>query len=113
LTASTAAPNHRSVHAETDIDSLGGSWIGFLWQYGTTVGQDSAAGVVSWYGAPGTCAWEGVALARFTPDSASACARATFNVQLALRNAGPIPALTRVTVPAQPIPAMRFVEVNF
>ncbi len=111
--ASIAARNHGTVHSETDIDSLGGSWLGFLWQHGTTVGQDSAAGVVSWYKAPGNCAWEGVTLARFTSDSATACTPATYNVQLTLRNAGAIPSLSHVTLPAQPIPAMRFVDVGF
>ena len=113
LTAPTTAPKHSGVHAAVDVDSLYGSWLGFLWQHGTTVGQDSAAGVVSWYGAPGRCAWEGVPLARFRSDSASACTPATYNVQLVLRNSGPIPSLTHVSLPAQPIPAMRFVDVNF
>ncbi len=53
LTASMTARNYGTAHAETDIDSLGGSWLGFLWQHGTTVGQDSAAGVVSLVRSPG------------------------------------------------------------
>jgi hypothetical protein len=115
LAASISTPNHPHppTHAAVAIDSLGGAWLGFLWQHGTTVSQDSAAGIVSWYEAPGGCTWLGVPLARFKSDSASACARATYNVQLALRNTGTIPSLTQVTLPAQPIPAMRFVDVNF
>ena len=113
LAASVSSPNHPRTHAAVAIDSLDGAWLGFLWQHGTTVSQDSAAGIVSWYEAPGGCTWLGVPLARFKSDSASACARATYNVQLALRNTGTIPSLTQVTLPAQPIPAMRFVDVNF
>jgi hypothetical protein len=113
LAASIAQPNLPRTHATVAIDSLGGAWIGFLWQHGTTISQDSAAGIVSWYEAPGGCAWLGVPLSRFKSDSASACTRATYNVQLSLRNTGTIPSLTEVTLPAQPIPAMRFVDVNF
>jgi hypothetical protein len=113
LAASLSSPNHPRTHAAVAIDSLGGAWLGFLWQHGTTVSQDSATGIVSWYEAPGSCTWLGVSLSRFKSDSTSACARATYNVQLALRNAGTIPSLTQVTLPAQPIPAMRFVDVNF
>jgi hypothetical protein len=113
LTASRGARGNRAVHAEVDIDSLYGDWLGFVWHRGTTISEDSAAGVVSWYGAPGKCTWAGVPLARFDADSAAGCVPATYNVQLALRNGGPVSSLTRVIVPAQPIPAMRFVEVNF
>ena len=113
LAASISAPNHHRTHAAVAIDSLDGAWLGFLWQHGTTVSQDSASGIVSWYEAPGGCTWLGVPLARFKSDSAAACARATYNVQLALRNTGAIPSLTDVTLPAQPIPALRFVDVNF
>ena len=54
LTASTTARIIAASTPRLDVDSLDGSWLGFLWQHGTTVGQDSAAGVVSWYGAPVT-----------------------------------------------------------
>jgi hypothetical protein len=113
LMASPGASSNRAVHDEVDIQSLYGDWLGFLWDRGTTISEDSAAGAVLWYGAPGTCTWAGVPLARFNADSVLGCVPATYYVKLALRNGGPISSLTQVIIPAQPIPAMRFVEINF
>lgn len=114
LMTSMRALVHHGVRAEVDIDSLDGNWLGFVWDHGATTATDSASGVTSWSRKPGHCSWEGVTLGeRLEPDSAITCVPAIFNVRLTLRNPGAIPSLTHVSIPAQPIPAVRLVGFQF
>jgi hypothetical protein len=114
LMAAMGARGHRRMGAEVDIDSLGGDWLGLIWDHGTTIDADSATGVVSWAGTPGQCKWQGVALAeeRLEADSAISCVPATYSVRLDLQFVG-IPSLTHVSIPGQPIPALRLEQFGF
>jgi hypothetical protein len=115
LMAPIGAGGHRRVRAGADIDSLDGNWLGFIWDHGTTIGADSASGVVSWSGTSGDCVWQGVALAerRLEADSAISCVPATYDVRLTLHYASSIPSLVHVSVPGQPIPALRLEGFGF
>jgi hypothetical protein len=113
LMASMPGRAHRGVRAEVDIDSLGGNWLGVLWDHGITTFADSASGMISWFGEGGHCTWQGVTLARFEADSAISCVPVSYDIGLSLHDGGPNPSLVHVSIAPQPIPGLRLMGFDF